>query len=94
MYADDTSLCYKLLGINNFNEVINNDLENLQKWLMGNKLSLNAMKAQSMLIFTKQKHTILRNRGLKLSLRIRDHELEVVDTTTYLGLQIDNSLDC
>ena len=46
-----------------------------------------------MLISTKQKHTILRNQDLKLSLKIRDHELEVVDTTKYLGLKIDNSLD-
>ena len=93
MYADDTSLCYQSLDINKLNEVINNDLEKLQKWLMGNKLSLNAMKTQSMLISTKQKHTISRNQDLKLSLKIRDHELEVVDTTKYLGLQIDNSLD-
>ena len=93
MYADDTSLCYQSLDINKLNEVINNDLEKLQKWLMGNKLSLNAMKTQSMLISTKQKHTILRNQDPKLSLKIRDHELEVVDTTKYLGLQIDNSLD-
>ena len=75
MYADDTSLCYQSLDINKLNEVINNDLEKLQKWLMGNKLSLNAMKAQSMLMSTKQKHTILRNQDLKLSLIIRDHEL-------------------
>ena len=60
---------------------------------MGNKLSLNAMKTQSMLISTKKKHAILRNQGQKLSLKIRDHELEIVDTTKYLGLQIDNSLD-
>ena len=60
---------------------------------MGNKVSLNAMKTQSMLTSTRQKHTILRNQGQKLSLKIRDHELEAVDTTKYLGLQIDNSLD-
>ena len=60
---------------------------------MGNKLSLNAMKTQSLLISSKHKHTILRNQDLRLSLKIMDHELEVVTTTNYLGLQIDNSLD-
>ena len=45
-----------------------------------------------MLISTKQKHTILRNQDPKLSLKIKAHELEVVDTTKYIGLQIDNSL--
>ena len=93
MYADGTSLCYQSLDINHLNEVINDDLEKLEKWLMGNKLSLNAMKTQSMLISTKQKHTVLKNLKLKISLKIKDHELEVVDTTKYLGLQIDNSLD-
>ena len=63
MYADDTSLCYQSFDTNKLNVVINNDLEKLQKWLMGNKLSLNATKTQSMLISTKQKHTILRNLG-------------------------------
>ena len=40
MYADDTSLCYKSVDINQPNEVINNDLEKPQNWLIGNKLSL------------------------------------------------------
>ena len=93
MYADDTSLCYQSLDINHLNEVINNDLEKLEKWLISIKLPLNAMKTQSMLISIKQKHTVLKNPKLKLSLKIKDHELEVVNTAKYLGLQIDNSLD-
>ena len=93
MYADDTSLCYQSLKINKLSEVSNSDLEKLQKWLVGNKLALNAMKTQSMLISTKQKQTIMRNQDLERSLKIRDHELKVVDTTKFLGLQIDNSLD-
>ena len=86
MYADDTSLCYQSLDINKLYEVINNDLAKLQKWLLGNKLSRNAMETQSMLISTKQKHTILRNLYLRFSLNIRDHELEVVDTAKSIGL--------
>ena len=63
------SLCYQPLDIDKLTEatkVTNNDLEKLQKWLMGNKLSLTAMKTQSMLVYTKQKHTMLRNQDLKL----------------------------
>ena len=86
MYADDTSLCYESFDINKLYEVINNDLAKLQKWLLGNKLSRNAMETQSMLISTKQKHTILRNLYLRFSLNIRDHELEVVDTAKSIGL--------
>ena len=60
---------------------------------MGNELFLNALKTQSMPIFIKQKCTVLRDLVVELSLKIRDHELEVVCTTKYLGLQIENSLD-
>ena len=78
--SHDTSLCNQSLDINGLHGVINNDPEKLQKWLMGNKLSRNVIKIQSMLISTKQKHVILRNQDLKLPLKIRDHELKVVDT--------------
>ena len=93
MYADDSRLWYQSRDVNKFNEIINNDLESCKNKLMGYKLSFNAMKTQSMLISTKQKHTILINQDLKLSLKIRDHEIEIVDTTKFLGLQMDNSLD-
>ena len=41
MYADDTSICYHSHEITRLNEAINNDLYKLEKWLEGNKLSLN-----------------------------------------------------
>ena len=52
------------------------------------------MKTQSMLISIKQKHTVSKSLKLKLSLKIKEHELEILDTTKNLGLQIDNSLAC
>ena len=91
MYADDTSLGYQSLEIKKLNEGITNDLKKLQKWLMGNKLSLSAMKSQYMHISTKRKHTKLRNQDLNLSLKIMELELEVVDWTTneqFLRLEI------
>ena len=51
------------------------------------------MKTHSMLISTKPKHKALKNKRESLKLNIRDNELEVVQKTKYLGLQIDNSLD-
>ena len=88
MYADDANWCYQSLDIDKLNEVIKSDLEKLQKWLMGNKLFLNGMKTQSMLISTKQKHAVLRNLELKLLLKIGDHELEVVDTSSILAYKL------
>ena len=93
MSADDTSLCLKSKDISQLNEAINVDLERLDSWLKGNKLSLNVAKTQSMLIATKPKHRTLNNAAEKLNLEIRGRELDVVKKIKYLGVQVDNSLD-
>ena len=93
MYADDTSLCYQSSDINELNEAINNDLKQLDIWLQGNKLFLNVANTNSMLVSTKQKHNILKSRNEDLDLKIRDNELEIIQKTKYLGVQIDNSLN-
>ena len=94
MYADDTSLCYQSHDMTRLNEAINSDLAKLDKWLQGNKLSLNVAKTHSLSISSKQKHnSILKGQNENLILKIRDNELEVVKKTKYLGLQIDCSLD-
>ena len=46
-----------------------------------------------MLISTKQKHNSLKNQSEAFQLKIRENELEVVQKTKYLGLQMDCSLD-
>ena len=93
MYADDTSLCHQSHDLTQLNEAINSDLTKLDTWLQGNKLSLKVAKTHSMLISTKQKHNSLKSRSEALELKIRDNELEVVQKTKYLGVQIDCSLD-
>ena len=93
MYADDTSLCHQSYDMTQLNEAINNDLRHLDTWLQGNKLSLNVAKTHSMLITTKQKRNILKSSNHNLELNIRENELEIVQKTKYLGVQIDCSLD-
>ena len=93
MYADDTSLCHQSNDITQLNKAINNDPRHLDTWLQGNKLSLNVAKTHSMLITTKQKRNILQEKNLNLELNIRESELEVVQKTKYLGVQILCSLD-
>ena len=92
MYADDNSLCQESHDLTQLNKV-NSDLRKLETWMQGNKLSLNGAKTHSMLISIKQKHNALKNRNEALELKIRDNELEVVQKTKNLGLQIDYSLD-
>ena len=93
MYADDTSLCLKSKDIFQLNRAMNRDLEDLDSWLKGNKLSLNIVKTQSMLIATKPRHKALNNTAENLKLEILGSELEVFTKTRYLGVQIDNRLD-
>ena len=50
-------------------------------------------KTHSILISTKQKGSSLRSRNEALELTIRENELEVVQKTKYLGVQIDCNLD-
>ena len=70
--------------INQLNDAINDDLTQIEKWLKGNKLSLNVMKTHSMLISTKPKHKALKNKSESLKLNIRDNELEVVQKPNIL----------
>ena len=93
VYADDTRLCHQSRDLTQLNEAMNSDLSKLETWLQGNKLSLNVAKTHSMLISTKQKHKSLKSRNEALDLKIRDNELEVVQKTKYLGVQIDCSLN-
>ena len=46
MYADDTSLCHMGNDISKLETAINEDLKLLDKWLKGNKLSLNVAKTK------------------------------------------------
>ena len=93
MYDDDTSICYHPHEITQLNEAINIDLYNLEKWLEGNKLSLNVVKSRAMLISSKKKYKALQNQSLDLNLKIKGVELDNVTNTKYLGVNIDSSLD-
>ena len=92
MSADDTSLSHQSHDLTHLNEAINSDLIKLDTWLRGIRLSLNETKIHSMLLSTKQKHNSLKRQSEGLQLKIRDNELEGVQKTKYLGVQIDCSL--
>ena len=73
------------------NEAINSDLAQAEKWLKGNKLSLNVMKTNAMLISTKPKYKTLKNQGESLKLKIRNDELDVVQKQNILGCRLTTS---
>ena len=51
------------------------------------------VKSRAMLISTKQKYKGLQNQGHDLCVKIKGMELDTVMKTTYLGVNIDSSLD-
>ena len=55
MYADDTAISYSSDKIEEIDVVINAELACLEKWLLGNKLSLNIVKTKAMIIGSAQK---------------------------------------
>ena len=50
MYADYTTLSHSSKNIVGLSENLNRDLYNLKQWLQGNKLSLNLIKTQAMVV--------------------------------------------
>ena len=50
MYADDTHITYAGVDVNSIQLNLNHDLDNLNKWLISNKLTLNSAKSEFMLI--------------------------------------------
>ena len=94
MYADDTSISYSSKSIAEINEAVNSDLNRLQSWLGGNKLSLNVAKTQSMILGSssnlRKHHTD--NGEPKINLHINEDNLDMIGSNKYLGVQIDSEL--
>ena len=55
MYADDTHLTYAENDICSIEASLNQDLSNINRWLIANKLTLNMTKTEFMLIGSRQK---------------------------------------
>ena len=91
-YADDTSIYHSSKDIMQLNTALNEELWRLDKWLQGNKLSLNVLKTRSMLINTKQKKRYLTASNQALQPSIHEEHIEFICNSKYLGVQIDENL--
>ena len=92
VYADDTSLTYSDVKLDNVTQEINANLEELKEWLQGNKLSLNIDKTTSMIIGTKRKLTDENGENLLPNFTLDGETIQHKNATKYLGVQIDNQL--
>ena len=86
MYADDTSLCSRSKDLKALNGALKEDLQCLDYWLQGNRLSLNAVKTKSLLIASNQKQKHVLKSGEKLALEIRGRDIEATRHIKYLGV--------
>ena len=86
LFADDTNVFISGKNIENLTQIMNNELEQLAKWLQVNKLSLNVDKTHYM-IFTLKKSV-----DANTNIIINDAIIKRVYKTKFLGLILDSNL--
>ena len=94
MYADDTSISYSSSSLADINQTLNSELNELKQWLQGNKLSLNVLKTQALIVGSQPKIKKISDKTVDHpQFFIGDSQVENVDRTKYLGVMIDRSLN-
>lgn len=87
LFADDTNIFLNGPDITNLFVNMNNELSKLMLWLQTNRLSLNISKTHYM-VFKGRKRVVPEN----ISLTINDEHISEVQSTKFLGVQIDSQL--
>ena len=89
MYADDTSSSTRVNDVKDVENKVIPDLIKMCDWLKANKLSLNALKTELMLLGTTRN---IRKIGSLLAIRICSHLIRRVYKSRYLGFVVDDKL--
>ena len=89
MYADDTNLSFAGNNILDIEQNLNQDLENVNEWLIANKLTLNQSKTEFMLIGSRQR---IRMFETSPSLEIGGMPINPVSHTKSIGVYLDENL--
>ena len=93
MYADVTTISHSSMSLADFQHDLNCDLSNLQDWLHGNKLSLNVVKTQSLIVGSDPNIRKIQSQpDAQPSFEIDNDNIEIVSSFKYLGVQVDNQL--
>jgi len=90
MYADDTALYYNSDDIDDIVVKMNEDLENIRKWLARNKLSLNVKKTELMIVGSSKKLSRIVNSDINI--HINGEKIQRVNECKHLGVLIDDTL--
>ena len=93
MYGADTAISFASDNIEEIDAVLNAELACLEKWLQGNKLSLNVVKSQAMIIGSSQKLRKMDTPMVPIPhFQVNGHDIDHVEEIKYLGLMIDDNL--
>jgi hypothetical protein len=92
LFADDTNLTAAGESINDVEAAMNSDLENLRKWLIANKLSLNVAKTEFILIGSKPMIKSISNR--QPNIIIENKPIKQVYDCKTLGVTVELTSIC
>ena len=91
MYADDANITVHGNTAKDLELKLNSELNNDDKWLITNRLTLNVEKIEYMLIGSRKKLSNMSNL-LEIKVSIGNNEVEEVSNTKTLGIIIDENL--
>ena len=89
MYADDTSFTLSAYDPTTLEEKLKKDLEEIQKWLKPNELTLKVKKTKYMVIGCQYQ---LRHLNGDLNVIVNSQQLTWVTNYRYLGIEVDEAL--
>ena len=88
MFADDTSVFFQNKNYHSLYANAQQDLQNIDQWMIANKLSINASKAKCMLFRSTKSKTPPSDQSISL----RKLDIEQVSSLKFLGVHIDEHL--
>ena len=89
LFADDTNLTFSGCSLAALQDKITKDLKGITSWLSANKLTLNVLKTDFMLIGSRQRVAALEG---NVTLRLNDAVLQQVHSLKCLGVNVDQNL--
>ena len=87
MFADDTTVWTSHKNTSTLFQLMQSEMELIDRWLVSNKLSINIEKTKFMLFSTPNS-----NVGGKHSLSIRNRQIDQVNSLKFLGVFLHNNL--
>ena len=90
LFADDTNLTASANSVADLEAAANSDLENVRKWLIANKLSLNVAKTEFILIGSKSMIKNISNSYVFVF--IENNQIKQVYECKTFGIKIDQNL--